>query len=43
MNQPGYVRHVGEFIAQLRGVSVEAIAEATTANFYRLFADALKH
>jgi TatD DNase family protein len=43
MNQPGYVRHVGEFIAQLRGVSVEAIAEATTANFYRLFADTLKH
>jgi TatD DNase family protein len=43
MNQPGYVRHVGEFIAQLRGVSVEAIAEATTANFSRLFADALKH
>ncbi|MCA3002232.1 MAG: TatD family hydrolase [Rhodocyclaceae bacterium] len=43
MNQPGYVRHVGEFIAQLRGVSVEAIADATTANFYRLFADTLKH
>jgi TatD DNase family protein len=43
MNQPGYVRHVGELIAQLRGVAVEAIAEATTANFYRLFADTLKH
>jgi len=37
MNQPGYVRHVAEFVAQLRGVSVEAIAEVTTANFYRLF------
>jgi TatD DNase family protein len=37
MNQPGYVRHVAEFIATLRGVSVEAIAEATTQNFYRLF------
>ena len=37
MNQPGYVRHVAEFIAGLRGVSVEAIAEATTKNFYRLF------
>lgn len=40
MNQPGYVKHVAEWIAQLRGVSVEAIAEATTANFYRLFAGA---
>ena len=37
MNQPGYVRHVAEFVAQLRGVSVEAIAAATTENFYRLF------
>jgi TatD DNase family protein len=37
MNQPGYVRHVGEFIAQLRGIPLESIAEATTANFFRLF------
>jgi TatD DNase family protein len=37
MNQPGYVRHVAEFIAQLRGISVEEIAEATTANFFTLF------
>ncbi|GAB3628747.1 DNAase [Pandoraea terrae] len=37
MNQPGYVRHVGEFIAQLRGESVETIAQATTENFFRLF------
>ena len=37
MNQPGYVRHVAEFIATLRGVTVEEIAEATTANFYTLF------
>lgn len=36
-NQPGYVRHVAEFIAQLRGESVETIAAATTANFFRLF------
>ena len=41
MNQPGYVKHVAEFIAELRGVSVAAIAEATTANFYRLFAGAV--
>ncbi len=37
MNQPGYVRHVAEFIAPLRGESLDVIATATTANFYRLF------
>jgi TatD DNase family protein len=41
-NQPAYVRHVAEFIAQLRGDSYENIAEATTANFQRLFRPAEK-
>jgi len=36
-NQPAWVRHVGEEIAKLRDVPVEAIAEATSANFFRLF------
>lgn len=36
-NQPAYVRYVADFIAQLRGVSVEEIAERTTENFFRLF------
>jgi TatD DNase family protein len=36
-NQPAYVRHVAEEIARLRNISVETIAEATTANFFRLF------
>ena len=36
-NQPGYVVEVGEFIAELRGISVEELAKHTTANFYRLF------
>ena len=36
-NQPAWVRHVGEEIAKLREVPVEAIAEATSANFFRLF------
>lgn len=36
-NQPAWVRHVAEFIAQLRGVAPEVIAEATTANFERVF------
>jgi TatD DNase family protein len=41
MNQPGYVRHVAEFIAQLRGESVETIAQATRENFFRLFSKAV--
>ncbi|GGW76877.1 TatD family hydrolase [Alteromonas halophila] len=36
-NQPGYVVEVAEFIAELKGISVEALARQTTENFYRLF------
>jgi TatD DNase family protein len=36
-NQPGYVKHVAEEIAKLRDTSLEEIANATTANFFRLF------
>ena len=36
-NQPAWVRHVAEELARLRGVSLEALAEATTSNFFRLF------
>lgn len=36
-NLPQYVREVAEFLAELRGVSYDALAEQTTANFYRLF------
>ena len=36
-NQPAYVRYVAEHIAQLRGVSLEQIAEVTTRNFLTLF------
>ncbi|MDF3054514.1 MAG: TatD DNase family protein [Gammaproteobacteria bacterium] len=36
-NEPAYVRHVAEFIAQLRGISFEEVAEKTTENFERLF------
>ncbi|VVD71097.1 DNAase [Pandoraea commovens] len=42
LNQPGYVRHVAEFIADLRGEPLQKIAEATSENFFRLFATA-KH
>jgi len=36
-NQPAYVRYVAEEIARLRNVSVDAIAAATSTNFFRLF------
>jgi TatD DNase family protein len=39
-NQPAYVRYVAEEVASLRGDSLEAIAAATTANFFRLFSTA---
>ena len=36
-NQPAYVKHVAEFIAELRGISVEELTEHTTNNFFKLF------
>jgi TatD DNase family protein len=36
-NQPAYVRFVAEEIARLKGIPIGAIAEATSANFFRLF------
>jgi TatD DNase family protein len=36
-NEPAWVRHVGEFIAKLRDLPVEQVAEQTTDNFFRLF------
>lgn len=36
-NYPTYVRFVAEKIAELRGVSVEEIAQQSTSNFYSLF------
>ena len=36
-NEPAYVRHTSAFVAQLRGDSLENIAQATTANCLRLF------
>jgi TatD DNase family protein len=39
-NQPAYVRYVAEEIANLRGVSLETVMQATTANFFDLFSDA---
>jgi len=36
-NLPQYVREVAEFLAELRGVGFDTLAEQTTANFKRLF------
>ena len=41
-NQPKYVKQVAEFVAELRGVSFESLAEQTSENFFRLFNRASK-
>ena len=38
--EPAFVRNTAEFVAGLRGESVEALAEITTRNFYALFRQA---
>lgn len=40
MNQPAYVRHVAEAVAELRAMPLDTLAAATTDNFFRLFAAA---
>jgi len=39
-NEPAYVRHTAEFLAQLRGEDYATLAAATTRNFFTLFRDA---
>jgi TatD DNase family protein len=36
-NQPAFVQHVAETLAEVRGTSVEHIAQLSRDNFYRLF------
>ncbi len=36
-NEPTYVKHVAECIAEVRGISLEALVEATTANALKRF------
>jgi TatD DNase family protein len=36
-NMPAYVPWVAQQLAQIKGLEVEAVAEATTANFLSLF------
>jgi len=37
VNRPAWVRHVAEEVARLRGIGLEDVARATTANFFKLF------
>ena len=37
-NEPSYVRHTAEKLAEIRGIPFEQLARETTANFGRLFA-----
>ena len=39
-NEPAFVSQTAEFLAQLRGLEVSALARATSANFRRLFLSA---
>jgi TatD DNase family protein len=36
-NEPAWVSHVAEFVANLKGVTVEELAKVTTHNFKILF------
>jgi TatD DNase family protein len=36
-NEPAFVAYTAEAVARLRGLSTEALADATTANFFALF------
>jgi TatD DNase family protein len=36
-NQPAYVKYVAQEIANLRGISLDAVMQATTNNFFTLF------
>ena len=42
-NEPRYVREVAEFVAEVRGMAFEALAQQTTDNFYRLFTRAKQY
>ena len=37
INEPAFVAYVAEKVAEVKGIDVETIAEATSNNFFRLF------
>jgi TatD DNase family protein len=41
-NQPAYVKHVAEEVANLRNITLEALTQASTSNFFNLFKKAVQ-
>ena len=41
INEPAFVAYVAEKVAEVKGIDVETIAEATSNNFFRLFDKAI--
>ncbi len=41
-NEPAYTRHTSKLLAELKGISEEECAAATTDNFFRLFTKAVR-
>jgi len=41
-NEPAYTYYVAEYIAELKGISLEEVAEQTTDNFFNLFTKAIR-
>lgn len=39
-NEPAFVKYTAAFVAELRGISLEELAERTTENFFRVFSRA---
>jgi len=39
-NEPAFVRHTAEKLAELKGISLETLAQMTTDNFFKLFTKA---
>lgn len=37
MNEPGFVMHVAEYLATLKGIPLQQVAQQTSANFFTLF------
>ncbi|WP_338848722.1 TatD family hydrolase [Massilia sp. W12] len=43
INEPAYVSHVAQYLADLKGMPLEEFARRTTDNFFTLFAHAKEH
>ena len=41
-NEPSFTRHTAEKIAEIKGLTLDQVAETTTANFFRLFPKAAR-